>query len=158
MRAARVTAIFGAVGLVVGLAACGGSDGGSSGGGGGGGSSSAKYCDVAKELEASTDKFSDISDDPADMKSVVELITAGIKKAEEVAPAEIKPAISTLSDGFQQLKALFEKNDYDLTKIAADPEFETISNDQTFTDASNAVDAYNEKECGITSSTDTTGG
>lgn len=126
------------------LAACGGDSGGSAA------PSKEAYCAVAKELDAATAAFDSVEASGDTMKTVMGTMVEGVKKAEKVAPSDIKGDVGTLAEGFEQLEGLLADNDYNLEKVAADPKFAEITDNETFTTASNNVDAYNQKECGIT--------
>jgi len=130
----------------VALAACGSDSGSSSSGG--------DLCSYAREMEAtvSDDAFS--TPDKATFDKIEEIVG----NVQDKAPSEIKADVATVAQGFADVKAIFAKYDFDLTKLsaaaAADPELtqqlEDVGNEE-FTAASDRVSAFLDEECGITS-------
>ena len=59
------------------------------------------------------------------------------------------PEFSKLTDGIQQFGELGKKYDYDIMKMAADPDLEKLMSNEEFNSASEKVQAYLQTECGI---------
>ena len=138
------TVLAAAAFATVGLAACG-SDSGSS-------SSSGDLCSYAKEMEASLSDDAFATPDKATFDKIEDIVG----NVQDKAPAEIKADVATVAKGFADVKAIFAKYDFDLTKLtaaaAADPELTQQLQDfgnEDFTAASDRVSAYLDKECGI---------
>lgn len=125
------------------------SDDGSTTSDGAGGS----FCDMARTLDESA-AFDFTSLTSGELFDQAE---AAIRQAVAVAPSEIKADLSTLADGFTQLKDLLEKYDYNLFDPDLAAEMESF--DTAELDAAGArVDAYMQDACGIdVGSTDTSG-
>ena len=76
---------------------------------------------------------------------------------EDKAPSEIKGDVQTFQKTIAALKSIYEKYDYDATKLAgaatSDPEVAKVvasMSDPEFESASTRLDAYFEQVCGIT--------
>lgn len=130
----------------VGLVACGGDSTSSSSGG--------DLCSYAKEMEATVGDDAFSTPDKATFDKIEDIVT----NVQDKAPAEIKDDVATVVKGFADVKAIFAKYDFDLTKLSAaaagDPELtqrlENFGNED-FTAASDRVSAFLDKECGIKS-------
>ncbi len=95
--------------------------------------------------------------DPASLEADYEKAKSALDDLADTAPDEIKADVQTLSTALSTLIEVFASVDYDVTKLAQDPEaaaklqeFDT----QELTDASARVEAYLTQVCGI----DTTDG
>jgi hypothetical protein len=157
------------------FAGCGdGDDGGSDAGDGGGsaagtseeGSESSEesdtdfsgkgggdFCDLAKKYE---EDFEDTGDPTAggDIEKEFTELTEAIDKLADEAPGEIKDDTEKIAAAFNEYNALLKKYNYDFTKI---PESETQNIDIENPDveaASNRVESYFEKVCGMDSDGD----
>jgi hypothetical protein len=128
------------------------------------GKGSGDLCSYAKDIEKSAnDLFSDSSDIGADLKKAAKIYEEAISKA----PSEIKGDMEKSLTGFQSLTKLLDKYDGDYKKLvsaaASDPEVAkavAAFDDPEIAAASERVDVYFQKVCGIdTSDTspDTTG-
>jgi hypothetical protein len=124
------------------------------------GSGSGSLCDFAKDIEASKvleNAFTG-KNDPASTKDGFTKALAVMNTAVSKAPSEIKADLQTLVTGFKAFADFFATYGYDSTKLTAamqkDPtlasKLETLDSDQ-FTAASDRVDAYFQKVCGISS-------
>ncbi|MEO8692425.1 MAG: hypothetical protein ABI658_02850 [Acidimicrobiales bacterium] len=124
------------------------------------GSGSGNLCDYAKDIESSK-----TLEDAFSSKSDTKTLKDGFSKMQDVmntavgkAPSEIKADLQTLQKGFKAIGDFYASYDYDVTKLTAaiqkDP---TIANKLAVLDsadysaASDRVDAYFEKVCGIKS-------
>ena len=122
------------------------------------GSGSGNLCDYGKDIESSKaleDAFSGKSDTKTlkdGFNKTLGIINTAIGKA----PSEIKADLQTLQKGFKAIADFYASYDYDIAKLTAavqkDP---TIANKLATLDsadysaASDRVDAYFEKVCGI---------
>lgn len=68
-------------------------------------------------------------------------------KLESQVPDDLKDDVRVLADGFAELQKLYEKYNYDYTKIAADPAAATLFSDGKFNEASTNITAWLDKEC-----------
>ena len=68
-------------------------------------------------------------------------------KLESQVPDDLKDDVKVLADGFAKLQKLYEKYNYDYTKIAADPAAATLFSDGKFNEASTNITAWLDKEC-----------
>ena len=68
-------------------------------------------------------------------------------KLESQVPDNLKADVRVLGDGFAKLQKLYEKYNYDYTKIATDPEAATLFSDSAFAKASTNVTAWLNTEC-----------
>jgi hypothetical protein len=125
------------------------------------GSGSGNLCDYAKDIEGSSaleDAFTGKTDSKTlkdGFSKTLDIINTAVGKA----PSEIKADLQTLQKGFKAVADFYASYDYDITKLTTaiqkDP---TIANKLSALDsadynaASDRVDAYFEKVCGIKSS------
>jgi hypothetical protein len=130
--------------LALGLAACGGDDDDSASG--------ADYCELATQAEAASDALDQLDgSDAAANEAAFAKIVDSIAAAADAAPGEIRSDVETTLEGFRELVKVFEANDWDLTAATEDPKFTEVADTQKYQDAGNAVEAFNEQECGIPS-------
>jgi hypothetical protein len=126
--------------------ACGSDDEASSGTG-----PDSEFCVAAKaadEAGTAVDRALD-GGDPAELKPAFADALAKGKAAQKLAPDDIADTVADVVKGQEQLIALFEKDDYDLTKILANPDFQTLIDDERFSTASDKLDTYLADVCGI---------
>ena len=124
------------------------------------GSGSSAFCGQAKELQGVFGGQSFTNTDPSSLKQDYENAQKALKELESKAPDEIKADVKTLSDALGTLMDVFASVNYDVTKLASDPQaaaklqsFDT----QQLQDASTRVEAYLSQVCKI-DTTATTGG
>ena len=152
----------------------GGDDGGSDAGDGDGGGSAAgtseegsessedadtdfsgkggdDFCDLAKKYE---EDFEDTGSSSANIEKEFTELTEAIEKLAKEAPGEIEDDVDKIAAAFTQYNDLLKKYNYDFTKI---PESEAtnidLENPETEA-ASNRVESYFEKVCGMDSDGD----
>jgi hypothetical protein len=65
----------------------------------------------------------------------------------DVVPDDLQDDVEILAEGFTDLQALYEKYDYDYTKILTDPAAQQLFSDTEFTEASANVNTWLEEEC-----------
>jgi len=124
------------------------------------GSGSSAFCGQAKELQGVFGGQSFTNTDPSSLKSDYENAQKALKELESKAPDEIKADVKTLNDALGTLMDVFASVDYDVTKLATDPEAAAklqSFDSQELQDASARVEAYLTQVCGI-DTTATTGG
>lgn len=129
--------------LLLGGVACGGGDG----------DSSAKWCDIAEKINDAEAEQEDLDfSDPDALEQALDDFRAQIKAAAKVAPDEIKDAVEESADTFEEGYQLFADADFDINGIdpAALDEIDSAEADAE-------IEAYNEKECGIDSSSSDSG-
>jgi hypothetical protein len=119
------------------------------------GEGSGEVCRYAKELEQSG-AFS--GDTDLDKKQFDEFQSA-VQNMEDKAPDEIKGDLDKFAQAIAALRSIYEKYDYDESKIAeaavSDPDIAEALNtlsDPEFEQASGRVEAYFEQVCGISTS------
>ena len=76
-------------------------------------------------------------------------IAGAFDKLSNVVPPELKGDVKTLSEGFAKLTTLYAKYNYDYTKIATDPDVQTLVGDKKFTDASDHVTNWLATQCNL---------
>jgi hypothetical protein len=167
----RTALILVPLALVLGVAACGDDDDDNGGGAAAedagsedatteegssdnasGGDSDSEWCELARDVEAQDDLFSDVDfTDPEAMRAAFSEATEVLEEAADKAPDEISDDVNLSLDTFREYLAVLEEADYDILNI--DPtEFEQIGAEAE--PAGQRISAYNERVCGIVS-TDT---
>ena len=163
MKAMRTMA---AVALAAGLlVACGDDDKGSSDGGAASsdgtsavstGSVSDEFCDKVKAFKVENDAvdliFQAQSPDPEALKAAFATFLPMIESLRASAPAEIKADLETVTGVQEQLIAVFEQYDYDLTVVATSPEFTNLqaANAAEVEAAGDRLDQWSQAACGVT--------
>jgi len=139
--------LFAPVLIAVSLAACGG----------GGGSSTDAFCEKARVVDSLDSDLSAISSDvpPDEFQQLLDDYLAAVKKADQVAPTEIRATVRQLTDATGALRDIAGNNDFDYTKTFDDPDLAALV-DEDFTAASSKLEAYLADTCGIAPDTDAT--
>lgn len=145
MKRAVVVALL----LALAVTGCGKSKTKSASGGTGGGG---KYCSLATDLEKAsasieTPDFSDPTKAGEVLRDAFAKVSAALDDVIDQAPSEIQADLRLLADAFRSLKTKLEAIDYDFTK--ADPETFKEFSDPKFQAASDRIEKYNERVCGI---------
>ena len=125
------------------------------------GSGSGNLCDYAKDIEGSSaleNAFTGKTDAKTlkdGFSKTLDIINTAVGKA----PSEIKADLQTLQKGFKAVNDFYASYDYDTTKLTAavqkDPSIASklsALDSADYNAASDRVDAYFEKVCGIKSS------
>lgn len=146
-RRQRTISVLGASVLLA-LTGCGGGDEGAS---------LDEFCDLAERAQEASDDVDSAfeSGDPGDLEDG---ITDAIEEAEaaaDAAPDDIKDAVDTVLKAQQDLAAILEDNDWDLTAAVEDSAFEDLLADNDIEDASDELEDYLDDECGIEPTDDT---
>ena len=127
------------------VAACGDSD--ESGGG-----SAESWCPLATDFEAIGDDLDALGPgDPDALRDAFNRGSALLEQAEGAAPAEISDDVSTFVAAFGELDSALRDADFDLFDVdlsALEEAGERVDSSQ------DAIDAYNERECGIEADSD----
>jgi hypothetical protein len=112
-----------------------------------GGDSDSEWCQLARDVQAQDDLFSDVDfTDPEAMRTAFENATEVLEDAADSAPEEIQDDVNTSLDAFRQYIEVLEEANFDITQI------DTASFDEIGADAEEAgarIDAYNERVCGL---------
>ena len=74
-------------------------------------------------------------------------LAGAFDKLSNAVPPELKGDVKILSESFTKLAALYAKYGYDYSKIATDPEAQTIFGDKRFTDASDHLNNWLDTQC-----------
>ena len=159
MKKLLVLLVVGWFGLVG--AACGdsgdggsGSDGGSSSSGSSSsGDSDSDFCELARKFEKD---FEDAGsgDSSKDQAALFKDLRSAIDQLDEKAPDEIDDDVKVVANAFRESDDLLKKYDYDFTKVPEEEAAKVSLNDPAVTEASNNVESYFEKTCGIDSDGD----
>jgi hypothetical protein len=120
------------------------------------GSGGEAFCGQAKDFESVFGGESFSNTDPASLKDDYEKAKSALDDLADKAPDEIKSDVETLSSALSTLMDVFASVDYDVTKLAQDPEAAAKLQDfdtQELSDASARVEAYLTQVCGIDTTT-----
>lgn len=74
-------------------------------------------------------------------------LAGAFDKLSNAVPPELKGDVKILSESFTKLATLYAKYNYDYSKIATDPEAQTIFGDKKFTDASDHLTNWLDTQC-----------
>ena len=141
----RSAALLLPLAVTFGLVACGDDDDG----GGDAADGDSEWCALAQRFEDQDDLLSDVDfTDPEAMQAAFDDATSLMDEAVDAAPDEIADDVEATSDAFAEYRELLEDADFDIMNVDT-AEFESIGTD--IEEATERVDAYNERVCGITS-------
>jgi hypothetical protein len=132
--------------LLLGLTACGG--------GGGGGTDA--FCDQARVTDSIGDDFGNLAEDatPDEVRAAIDRFVEAADKARAAAPAEIEDTLTTITGGLKDVRDVLRDNGFDMQKTFEDEDFSKLADDEGLSKASDELDAYLQKTCGITPETD----
>jgi hypothetical protein len=124
------------------------------------GAGSGDLCSYAKQV-VNSNLANSLTSGSSNMKDTFSKLDDVFKQIQSKAPAEIKADVNTLASGLQKIEAVYAKYGYDITKLEAaaksDPQsFQSLTStldDPSYQAASDRVDAYFSKVCGISSDT-----
>ena len=130
------------------LTACGGDSGGSS---------AASYCSRIQAYKDKSDSLDvlfagDEAPGNDDMKKAFTTMQTMVKDMKKGAPKEIESDVALMSSGIDEIVTAFEKYDWDIAALVASPdaaELDAIFENAEMDAASDRLDAYSLKECGI---------
>jgi hypothetical protein len=129
------------------LVACGGDDEAASGG---------DFCAVVAEFKANVDAGDAVfdADEPTSeqLEQVFGSMAESVDAMVDAAPDEIRDDAEFVGETMSKFLSVFSDADYDVMKIAEDPDFPALS-DAMESDEMNAaqdrISAYTKEECGI---------
>ena len=105
------------------------------------------FCVTAVKFNNATSPFNDSAATSDDFKAFfATVVTPGIAEMRANEPAAVKADVDTVTNAFEQLGKVFETNNWDLQKTAADADLAKVLNGQAFADATSNLDKY----CGFT--------
>ena len=142
------TLVLGAVAGAPILGACGDdSDGG-------GAVSDKEFCGMIQDYKDKADSFDSAftQDDPKAVEEAFTTMQGVLHDLEKAAPADVKKDLDTMVTVIDRMIAIFDKYDWDFTKLAMAPEFEELSADldsEEMSAASDRLDTYSKDTCGI---------
>jgi hypothetical protein len=112
------------------------------------------FCELAKKYEEDFDDTTGSSSSSDDIEKEFEELTSAIDKLADEAPDEIEADTKKIAGAFKEYNDLLKKYDYDFAKIPeAESQKITIQNPDVEA-ASNRVESYFEKVCGMDSDDD----
>lgn len=124
-------------------------------------SSDAAYCERIKAYKAKADELDSVFDtatpDPAKIEEAFTTMQSMLHDLNKDVPAEIKADVAAQIAGVDGVVEIFSKYDWDLTALAAAPEFAQLQEDLSGDDMQASGDhlrEYSEKTCGIVDTTD----
>jgi hypothetical protein len=130
--------------MVAAIALAGGACGGDDDAAGSG-----EWCDLARDLESNT-LFDEIDvDDPESVESAYRGVVDILDDAADSAPDEIKADVETVLASTEELVEALEDVDFDFTAID-----ESVLGDLETVDASDRIEEYGERVCGIAAAED----
>ena len=143
------TLVLGAFAAATILGACG-SDSGSSGGA----VSDKEFCGMIQAYKDKADSFDSAftNNDPKAIEEAFTTMQGVLHDLDSAAPASVKKDLDTMLSTIDRMIEIFDKYDWDFTKLATAPEFEELSTDlngEEMTAASDRLDAYSKDTCGI---------
>jgi hypothetical protein len=104
------------------------------------------FCKFQDELNKTDTPLDAANPVPADVqKWFTTTLKDALAKMAQLAPANLKGDVATLTEGFGKIGELLAKDGWDPTKAFADPAFADIANSDTYNTASTNLDTY----CGI---------
>jgi hypothetical protein len=120
--------------------------------GGDGDSNNSEWCQLARGVESESDLLDDVDfTDPEAIEDAFQQVIDSLEDAADSAPEEIEADVELTLDGFNELFDALQAVDFDFLEIdqsfAENPEVEA---------ASDRIEAYNERECGIERDSDVT--
>jgi hypothetical protein len=105
------------------------------------------FCVTAVKFNNAASPFNDSAATSDDFKAFfATVVTPGIAEMRANEPADVKADVDTVTNAFEQLGKVFETNNWDLQKTAADADLAKVLNGQPFADATSNLDKY----CGFT--------
>lgn len=116
-----------------------------------GGGSTEAWCDIAEEVQGLDALDDETLADPTKLEAAFEGLADTFDEAVDAAPSEIKNAVERSSEGLDQMISALKDADYNILDIDQDI-FTDLGNDMD--EASTEIETFNEKECGLTPTTD----
>lgn len=125
------------------------------------GSSTSDYCARIKAYKDKSNEFNSVFSDTPDAAKVEEAYTtmqSMLHGLNNGAPAEIKADVAAMNTAIDKVVAIFAKYEWDVTALAAAPEFAELQTELDGTEmqaSSDRLEAYSTSTCGIPSDTTT---
>ena len=109
------------------------------------------FCKLAKKADQAGDAFKAVADsgNVDDIKDASDDALKTSQAAAAKAPKDIADTIKVVIAGQVSFVKLLKNNDYDFTKLAADEDYVTLSEDTDLSDAGAELDTYLDDNCGI---------
>ena len=131
------------------LAACGGGDDDAAG------ASGDDWCTQALRIEASSERYDDAFDEGGTtLGEALDEFTSLLDDAKGSAPDEISDAVDTAADGIGRFNELLSDADYDVFALDESAFDELDAMGEEMDAATDQIDAYNARECGIPADSD----
>jgi hypothetical protein len=111
-----------------------------------GAGSSSEYCRLFRTFDEE-DPFENLDDDPGSFRDGFSQAQRVLEDIQAIAPAEIRGDFATIAEGFKQLNEALAAVDYNF--FALDESALEGFEDDSFEEASERIDEYNERVCGI---------
>jgi hypothetical protein len=108
--------------------------------------SSSEYCRLFRTFEEE-DPFENLDDDAGSFRDGFTQAQRVLEDIQAIAPAEIRGDFATIAEGFKQLNEALAAVDYNF--FALDESALAGFEDDSFEEASERIDEYNERVCGI---------
>lgn len=105
------------------------------------------YCQVLQRLNERYGRIDPGLADPPRFRAAMQDAIASAQEAQANAPPELKGDLATMTATMQQLLALFEQVNFDLTKLPEQPQFEQLMSNPEFLAAGQRVQAYTQQNC-----------
>lgn len=175
MRKQWVMVAAGALVSAAAFSACGGSKSSSSeaattvagsestaAGASSGGADEKEYCAKVKQYMDMGDAFDSVmaSNNPDDIRKGFETMQDLVHKLDDNPPSSIAEDVHTVRKLTDQFVSVFDKYDYDFTKLSAAPEFTELSKKMDGPDMKSAnqnLDKWGQDVCGIAPDTSSSG-
>jgi hypothetical protein len=116
------------------------------------GSGGGEFCELARKFDEEFDDAGTGEGD--DQAAVFKDLRNAIEQLEDKAPDDIEDDVTTVADAFRQSDDILKKYDYDFTKIPEAEASKISLQNPKVVEASNNVESYFEKKCGIDSDGD----
>jgi|GEM_PF-3017499 len=118
-----------------------------------------EYCGLIQKYMDESDSMDEVFNaeqpDPAKMEEAFTTMQAQLQDLADQAPEEIADDVNKVNDATGEMIALFDSFDYDVTKLATDPEaiakFQELTANTDFNDAASRLDAWGVEQCGFSS-------
>ncbi len=127
------------------LSACGDDDGGGS---------AASFCDAVRAFDEQGSTMSLIfsgNASPEELEAAVATMGGELDSLRASAPSDVKADVTTVTNGFKEVFRLMGEYDYDIIALSASAEFQEFQASQSdaMDAATDRLDAYTERECGL---------
>ena len=112
------------------------------------------YCSKVKEYNLKADALTGAmsSTNVAEVKAAFETMQVMIHDLDNDPPSEIADAVHTMREASDEIITIFQKYDYDFTKLAGAPEYVKLAetmDGSAISEANEKLDAYSTGVCGL---------